>query len=247
MARKPHSFMLRIMRRDPDTLPMSRLGEYMIGFAELLGVENRPIFRGIKKKSTGLRAYTQPDRTPYSRALIKLAKSDPSSKPARHLHAIEGMLSEDAIAEAQILDENDNVIYGVFGHKQEDDNAERLVQEGWVDGVVTGLVGADDTMHLHLRDHFERGLKLNVRDVALARDILAHFRIGFVRLLVRGTWIRTENGWSPEASKCTVQRFEALEDTPLSQIFAAAARVKGNGWEELADPIGIWEDIRGLH
>ena len=247
MARKNHSFTLRIMKRDPDTLPMSRLGEYLGGFAALLGVENRPIFRGVKKGSTRLLALTPPDRTPYSRALIKLAKSDPTSKSARHLHAIEGMLSEDAIAEAQILDENDNVIYGVFGQKQEDESADRLFQEGWVDGVVTGLVGADETMHLHLRDQFERGLKLNVRDVALARDILTFFRSGSVRLLVRGTWIRTENGWSPEASKCTVQRFEALEDTPISQIFAAAARVKGNGWEELADPIGIWEDIRGLH
>lgn len=247
MAGKPHSFMLRIMQRHPDTLLVSRLGKYLVEFAELLGVENRPMFRGIRIKSTGLRAYTPPDRTPYSRALIKLAKSDPSSKPARHLHVIESMLGEDAIAEAQILDENDNVIYGVFGHKQEDESAERLFQEGWVDGEVTGLVGADETMHLHLRDHFERGLKLNVRDVALARDLLTHFRIGSVRLLVRGTWIRTENGWSPEASRCTVQRFEALVDTPISQILAAASRVKGNGWGELADPIGMWEDIRGLH
>jgi hypothetical protein len=247
MARKNHSFTLRIMQRDPDTLSMSRLGEYLVGFAALLGIENKPIFRGVKKGSTRLLALTPPDRTPFSRALIKQAKSDPTSKPARHLHTIESMLGEDAIAEAQILDENDNVIYGVFGHRQEDEGTERLFQEGWVDGEVTGLVGADETMHLHLRDHFERGLKLNVRDVALARDLLTHFRIGSVRLLVRGTWIRTENGWSPEASRCTVQRFEALVDTPISQILAAASRVKGNGWGELADPIGMWEDIRGLH
>ena len=247
MVQKTHSFMLRIMRRDPDALPMSRLGEYIVEFAALLGAENKPVFRGIKKASTGLRAYTPPDRTPHCRARIKDAKLDQTSKSARHLHAIEAMLGEDAIAEAQILDENDNVIYLVFGHKQEDENADRLFQESWVDGVVTGLVGADDTMHLHLRDHFDRGLKLNIRDEVLARDILTHFRIGSVRLLVRGTWIRTENGWSPEASKCTVQRFEALEDTPISQIFAAAARVKGNGWRELTDPIANWEDIRGLH
>lgn len=247
MASKPHSFMLRILRRDPDAMPMSRLGEYIVEFAALLGAENKPVFRGIKKASTGLRAYTPPDRTPFCRERIKQAKTDPNSKSARHLHVIEEMLGVDAIAEAQILDERDNVIYLVFGHKQEDENAERLFQESWVDGVVTGLVGADDTMHLHLRDHFDRGLKLNIRDEVLARDILTHFRIGSVRLLVRGTWIRTENGWSPEASKCTVQRFEALEDTPISQILAAAARVKGNGWRELADPIANWEDIRGLH
>lgn len=239
--------MLRIMRRNPDAMPMSRLGEYITKFAELLGAENKPVFRGIKKASTGLRAYTPPDRTHYSRARIKQAKGDPASKPARHLHAIEEMLGVDSIAEAQILDENDNVIYVVFGHKEEDPSAERLFQEGWIDGVVTGLVGADDTMHLHLRDHFDRDLKLNIRDETLAREILTHFRIGSVRLCVRGTWVRTENGWSPEASKCTVQMFEALEDTPLSQVLGAAARVKGNGWQQLKDPIGEWANIRGLH
>lgn len=247
MARKTHTFMLRILRRDPDAMEMSRLGEYIIEFAALLGTENKPIFRGIKKASTGLRAYTPPDRTPYSRARIKQAKSDSASKPARHLHTIEEMLGADSIAEAQILDEDDNVIYAVFGHKDEDSSAERLYQEGWVDGVVTGLVGSDDTMHLHLRDHFDRHLKLNIRDEALAREILTYFRIGSVRLCVRGTWVRTENGWSPEASKCTVHSFEALEDTPLSQVLGAAARVKNNGWRELKDPIGEWANIRGLH
>ncbi len=239
--------MLRIMRRDPDAVPMARLGEYISEFAALIGAENKPVFLGIKNASTGLRAYTPPDRTPYSRARIKQAKSDPASKPARHLHTIEEMLGADSIAEAQLLDGDDNVIYVMFGHKEEDPSAERLSQEGWVDGVVTGLVGADDTMHLHLRDHFDRDLKLNIRDEALARDILTHFRIGSVRLCVRGTWVRTENGWSPEASKCTVQRFETLQDTPLSQVLSAASRVKSNGWRELKDPIGEWENIRGLH
>lgn len=247
MARKSHSFMLRIMRRDPDAVPMSRLGEYIVAFANLLGAENKPVFRGVKKASTGLKAYIPPDRTPYSRARIKQAKKDPESKPARHLHTIEEMLGADSINEAQILDDEDNVIYAVFGQKEEDLNAERIFQEGWIDGVVTGLVGADDTMHLHLRDHFDRDLKLNIRDETLARDILTHFRIGTVRLCARGMWIKNENGWSPEASKCTVQSFEALEDTSLSQLLSAASRVKGNGWRELNDPIGEWESIRGLH
>lgn len=247
MARQPHTFMLRILRRDPDGVPMERLGEYISEFAALIGAENKPVFRGVKNASTGLKAYTPPERTPHGRARIKLAKTDPASKPAKHLHAIEEMLGADLISEAEILDADNNVIYVLFGHKDENPGAERLYQEAWVDGVVTGLVGADATMHLHLRDHFERDLKLTVRDEALARDILTHFRIGSVRLCVRGTWLRTENGWSPEASKCTVQSFEALEDTPLREILAAAAKVRHNGWREIVDPIGEWANIRGLN
>lgn len=247
MAMKPHTFMLRIKQRKPDGFPMNRIGEYITEFAALLGSENNPVFRGIKTASTGLKAYTSPERTPHCRARIKEAKSDPESKPAKHLHLIEQMLSQDSIAEAEMLDAKDNVIYVVFGEKVQADDVIRLYQEALVDGVVTGLVGADETMHLHFRDQFDRDLKLNVRNETLARDLLKSFRFGTVRIRARGTWIRHENGWSPEASRCTVQSFEALDGAPLRQILNAAAKVKNNGWREMSEPIETWSNLRGIH
>ena len=146
-----------------------------------------------------------------------------------------------------MLDAKDNVIYLVFGEKVQVNDVIRVNQEGLVDGVVTGLVGADDTMHLHLRDQFDRDLKLNVRNEVLARDLLKCFRLGTVRIRVRGSWIRHENGWSPEASKCTVQSFETLDGAPLRKILSAAAKVKNNGWREMSEPIETWSNLRGIH
>ena len=239
--------MLRIMQRNPERIPMDRLGDYIREFAELLGTENQPRFKGIKKASTGLKAAIPAERQHNAHARIVEAKGNYNSKPGRHLKTIEDMLGQDKIKQAQLLDATDNVVYLIQSHIEDLKREEKLYQQGSVDGVVTGLVGADDTMHLHLRDNSNRDLKLVVRDENMARNLLSHFRNGIVRLQVHGTWQRTETGWIPDSNKCTVDSFETLEDIPLHDIFADLATVKNNGWTLLEDPIATWESIRGLH
>ncbi|WP_146120322.1 hypothetical protein [Paraburkholderia sp. BL21I4N1] len=239
--------MLRILQRNPDRIPMERLGEYIRQFAELLGTDNHPVFAGIKKASTGLKAAIPPDRLPYARARLVEAKTQLASKPARLLRSIEDMLGHDSIQRAQLLDSSNNVVYLFEGRAEESDRADRLYQRGTVDGMVTGIVGADDTMHVHLRDHFDRDLKLIIRDEELARELLIQFRNGFVRLHIRGTWQRTDSGWTPEPNKCTVEAFDVLDDTALRDVFHNFASTPDNGWRLLDDPLGEWESLRGLH
>lgn len=248
MVKTRYSFTLRIPDRKQSAVPMKRIGEYIAEFAQLLGDENKPRFKGIRNASVGYAAAVEPGREHHSHARIVEAKMKPTSRPGKHLLAIEAMMGEDAIAKAEILDANDRVIHIIFGIQPEQcSSMERLLQESKVDGVVTGLVGVDDTMHLHLRDGFDRDLKLIVRDEKLARQLLACFRIGTVRLVARGTWVRTENGWSPEVNKCTVQSFQILDNTPFSEVLKRVARIPGNGWKELKDPISVWDNIRGIH
>lgn len=239
--------MLRILQRNPERIPMERLGEYIRQFAELLGPENKPIFKGIKRASTGLKAAIPQDRIQYAHLRLVQAKTQPDSKPGRHLHAIEEMLGVDSIKQAQLLDASDNVVYLFEGIPEEKEQIFRLSQEGIVDGVVTGLVGADDTMHLHLRDHMDHDLKLVIRNEEMARALLVQFRTGLVRVYVHGTWIRTPSGWLPEASKCTVDHFEVLENTPISEIFTQLAHIENNSWKEMSDPMLQWEEYRGIH
>lgn len=239
--------MLRILQRNPERIPMERLGGYICQFAELLGAENKPVFKGIKRASTGLKAKIPQDRVQDAHLRLVQAKTQPDSKPARCLSAIEGMLGADGIKQAQLLDDSENVVYLFEGVAEEKEIAHRLSQEGVVDGIVTGIVGADDTMHLHLRDFMDRDLKLVIRNEDMARSLLMQFRNGMVRVYIHGTWIRADSGWLPEASKCTVDRFEVLEDTPISEVFAQLANIEDNGWKELTDPKAYWEELRGIH
>jgi hypothetical protein len=240
------SYMLRL-RRNPERILMDRLGEYLREFALLLGVENEPVFKGIKRASTGIRAQVSDRHKEATWKRIALAKHDADSKTGRHLRTIENMVKEDQLRGAELLDSNNKVVYLFNPTEAREEEEIRIRQFGTVDGVVTGLVGADDTMHLHLRDTFERDIKVVVRDESMARRLLSHFREGTVRLEVRGTWIRTGEGWVPENNRCVVYGFEVLESETLISIFDAIRAVPGNKWCEVEDPESIWRDIRGIN
>ena len=244
--RQNWTYMLRILR-NPDQITMDRLGMYMLDLAELIGKENRPIFKGIKNASTGLKVSVADDRIEYVDSRIKEAANDPESKPGKLIQKLDSMLAVDGIARAELLDAGDNVIYLFRQHIEPVKELIKVQQAGTVDGVVTGLVGADNTMHLHLRDRFDRDLKLIVRNERLARDLLLNFRSGSVRLSIHGTWIRGDSGWYPEANKCSVDGFEILSDSSLIDIFSEIKAIPNNGWSSMENPIAFWEELRGAH
>ena len=246
MARANWTYMLRLLRRNPDRIRMDRLADYMREFAKLIGLENQPVFQGVRRASTGLKAAVPASHQKAALLRVREAHARPDSKPAVALRCIEAMMGEDAIRKAELLDSSHKVIYLFHAPVLSDLVDARIQQAGEVDGTITGIVGADDTMHLHLRDHFGRDLRLIVRSEELARSLLARFRLGAVRLSVHGTWIRTDKGWIPESNKCTVDRFEALDDTSPLEIFEALGSIAGNGWNEVSDADAAWRDLRGI-
>lgn len=238
--------MLRIKGRNKNRVRMDRLGEYIRDFALLLGTENKPVFKGIKNASVGLMTEIDETRSHYARLRLVKARDFPDSKEGKVLERIQNALNEDGVKEAEILDSSNNVIYTFHGSPANDDTIYRATEQGEVDGVVTGIKGVDDTMHLYLRDHAGRDVTLLLRDETLARDILKHYRAGILRFTVDGTWIRGDDGWLPEASKCIIQSFEVLNDTSLTQIFEQLRIADGNGWTSLPNSMATWADIRGI-
>lgn len=246
MAEPKWSFMFRMLKRNPDRVPMDRLGEYLRVFAELLGTENRPVFKGIKKASTGLRALVPDDRIDHVQARLKLVRTQGDSRPARLAAQLEDMLGADGIKEAQLLDTRQQVLQLFHGVAAANEELVRVWQEGTVDGIVTGLVGADDTMHLHLRALDGRDVKVVVRDEVLARGVLTHFRDGLVRLSVRGHWVRGDAGWYPEANKCVLKSYDVLDQTPLADVLRDFAAVSESGWKSMDRAEDYWRELRGL-
>ena len=239
--------MLRLPDRRPHQLRVDRLADYMREFANLLGLDNKPMFAGIKDASTGLRVRIPHTRKTDAWRRVQKAKADPNSRPGRHLRQIEDMLGQDHFSSAELRDSGNNVIYLFRAHDQVTVDTVTIRQSGEVDGVVTGLIGADDTMHLHLRDHLARDLKLVIRDESMARDLLQHFRKGVVRVRVHGLWVRSDDGWIPETNRCVVDGFTVLDESTAGEVFQRLASIEGNGWVDLADPLAVWRDLRGLH
>jgi hypothetical protein len=94
-AKERYAYMLRIMGRNPDQLPMERVGEYIAAFADLLGAENLPTFAGIKKASTGLKAKVPYAREHHAHARMVVAKTEPSSRPGRAMSRLQQMIDQD--------------------------------------------------------------------------------------------------------------------------------------------------------
>lgn len=241
------SYMLRIPGRRPTEMRLDRLAAYMAELAALLGAKNEPTFAAIKDASVGVCASVPASRQKAVFTRVYQAKSDSSSRPATHFRRIEALLSQDGLPRAELRDGCDKIIYLFEAPEARNQNVLTIKQSGQVDGTVTGLVGADDTMHLYLRDALDRDLKLIVKEESLARDLLGHFRSGTLRVQLDGQWVRTEDGWVPEASKCVVSAFEVLDELPARDIFRELASFPGNGWSEIEDPIGAWRELRGLH
>lgn len=246
-TRNDWTYMLRILRRKPDQIPMERIGEYIVEFAKLLGGENHPVFKGVKSASTGLKARVAPEYQHHCHLRLIEARDVPDSGPARSVGRLSDMLGEDGLNTAQLLDRDGKIVHILSGRKPANDELPRLYQDGFVDGLVVGLVGADDTMHLHLREATGSTIRFILREEGLARQLLEHFRRGSVRLYAHGLWKRTESGWLPESGKCTVDRFEALEETSLIEVFSGIAANPDNGWNRIADPIEVWKTLRGIH
>lgn len=241
------TYMLRLPSRYPEQIRLDRLAEYMREFAHLLGLENDPKFAGIKRASTGLRARVPARKRDHVWKRIQTAKHRPGSRPAKHLQSIEEMLGEDSIRSGELLDYEGKVLYLFKSEEPVPMDRQVIKQAGEVDGVVTGVVGADDTMHLHLRDCLSRDLRLVIRSEALARELLTYFRAGQVRVRAHGCWIRTESGWVPEVNRCYVDGFEALDETPAAEVLNAIGRHPDLGWSSLPDPMAAWRDLRGIH
>lgn len=240
------TYMLRIPGGSPATLPMDRLADYLKEFAELLGLENKPVFVGIKNASIGLKSKVPARRRERAWKRIQEAKYKPASRPGRHLKSIESMLGRDGFRTAELRDNTDKVLCLFRSEEQLSMHTISIKKRGDVDGVVTGLRGADDTMHLYLRDQLSRDHSLVVRDETLARDLLRHFRTGLVRLRVHGSWQRTEDGWVPESGKCVVDGYDELDQTPAAEVMASLIAIPGNGWVDVEDPEAVWRELRGV-
>lgn len=248
MASTPSwTYMLRLPERNPEQIRLDRLADYMRELALLLGLENDPKFAGIKRASTGLRAKVPARKRDRAWKRIQTAKYRPDSRPAKHLQKIEEMMGEDSIRSGQLLDHEGKLLYLFKSDEPNTVERQAIKQFGEVDGVVTGVVGADDTMHLHLRDCLSRDLRIVIRSESLARELLTHFRQGQVRVRVHGTWIRTDSGWIPEVNRCYVDGFEVLDETPAVDLLEQIASVADNGWRSLDDPLAVWRGLRGIH
>lgn len=240
-----NEYTLRIDAFTPATLPMARMAEYLAAFADLVGYEHSTHFDRIEEGSARLVSRVDDTEAPKVAArLAEIAAGNPASNAAKAFKKIDELLAADN-AVGELINPLGSVIIPFPGRTRP-----RVLtfpafrQDGSVDGVIVNIGGRDTTAHVILEDG-----KLTYTNIDLKRSVardLAQYLYGpKIRLFGRGRWERHPDGaW--KLLGFTVDRYEVLDDAPLSEVLADIRAVSGTDrsqYEQLMDLRGGDEGV----
>lgn len=235
-------FNLRITAFTPETIPMSRLAEYMLQFASLLGSETHVHFKGLKKGSTVLRARVEQEDIPkVGERLAKVNSNEAPTDITRHIKALNDLLRADN-AKATLKRGRAQIIKFPGCEMPVVQRIGPVKEYGELEGMVISVGGKDNTKHIRLIGHDGEQYKLTTSSIELAKE-LGNNLFGHVRVTGMGTWYRNEDGaW--ELDNFITQSCEPQEDNSLIEAVAALRDVEGDDWKTLPDPLAAWRELR---
>lgn len=222
--RKPRGdgseYKFRIDAYSPDKIPMARLAEYMTQLAALLGERNSVHFRRLTKGSTNLHAKVDREAVPKVRdRVVAVRAGGAAGEPMRAFNALNKLLRDDnAIGVLRDNASHGAVIIRFPGREVAEEKFAAIRQQGSIDGIVTGIRGKDDTIHITLQSEGQQisGCETNR---TIAKQLGAKL-FEPVRLFGRGRWNRDADGvWT--LAYFRVEGFDALDDAPLTSALAA--------------------------
>lgn len=242
---KEWDFALKIRGVTPRSMPLARLAEYLKEFAALLGDEGKPVFAGIVAGSVVIRA-RETQQLPHAlvRSRVRTARVDREAPGGRSYARLNDLMAGDG-ADGIVLDRDENTIVELPGRAVAAPPPQEytMTDVGFIDGLVVGIAGVDDTVHIRVQEATGAVHSVDLRDLGRAREIAQHFRAEPVRIHVHGTWKRLAGGtWVPQAVH--FDRFEVLDPAGAREVFDALAAIPGNGWAEVADPDALWTSMR---
>ncbi|PHY12974.1 hypothetical protein CSW58_08960 [Caulobacter sp. B11] len=238
--RKPNEYTFRIDAFTPDTLPMSRLAQYISALAELVGSKDATHFDRVFKGSAKLAWRVEDQDAPkVERRLLAIRTGQPAKDAERAFKSIDDMLAEDN-AIAELMSPTGDVVIPFPGRTRPKSLVfPAFTQAGSIDGQVVSIGGRDKSAHVILQDG-----PIAYSNIELKRDVarlLAPYLYGpKIRLFGSGRWERTLDG-SWKLLRFSVDRYDVLDDTPLAEVIAdirslspALARDE-NVYDELMD------------
>lgn len=233
----------RIDAWKPDTLPMSRLADYLGKLAVLFGNKEHVHFMKVRKGSAIPEILVDESAVPKVSARLKLANStDAPEDLARASRDINRMLRDDNATGTLRLKGGAKIID--FPGKKTPLAEEAVVLEfGELDGVVIKVGGKDETVPVLLEGEDGVFYPCNT-DRETARKLAPYIFGSAVRIAGRGKWRRTEDRiW--ELEKFDIKTFEPLDETPLVDVITAMRAIEGSDWNEFEDPQAELKRIRG--
>lgn len=221
----------------PATIPLERLGEYLVALGKLLGEEANVHFDHLSEGSTVVHASVEPPAVPkVERRIRDVATGEAEASALKAAALIDDMLRDDN-ATGRLSGGLSNVLYVDFAGRNRPTPVPYgpIKQIGVVEGEVFRVEGKDDTVHVGIMDG-QRSYKL-IAHASMGQELASLFRAGLVRFHGEGTWFRHQGGeW--ELRKFKIDRFEAqLAPGPVSEVVSTLRKIGIGEWSGASDPI----------
>lgn len=241
MSEQTYDF--RIDAWKPDTLPMSRLADYLGKLAVLFGNKDHVHFMKVRKGSAIPEILVDEPAVPKVSARLKLVNSsDAPEDLVKACRDINRMLRDDN-ATGTLRLKGGAKILDFPGRKTPLAEEAVVFEFGELDGVVIKVGGKDETVPVMLEGEDGVFYSCNA-DREIARKLAPYIFGGAVRVAGRGKWRRTEERiW--ELEKFDIKTFEPLDETPLVDVITAMRSIEGSDWNALEDPQAELKRIRG--
>lgn len=236
-------YTFKINAYTPETIPMSRLAEYMSDLALLLGESASVHFVRLDVGSVRLVHKVEEAAIPKVETRVKQARSgEGPDEVVRAFRNINRRLREDNGDASLSEDVTGAEIIEFPGRRAAEEKVYGSVtQKGSVDGEVVRVGGTQEIVYVHLQAAGH--LYKCTSNRTIAKTIAQYLYTGEVRAFGEGKWIRGQDGlWQLDIFK--IQNFEVLNDETLSDVVYQLRHLQGNEWPSLSDPWAELDQIR---
>ena len=218
----------------PDTIPMSRLAEYMQQLAALYGSEPAVHFRAVRAGSAILNVLIDAAATDTVESRLRMVHDASAPEDLRKAYqSLNTMLKADR-AIGEVRQATGGVVLAFPGRDTPVQKTFRVKEVGVLDGVVIRIGGKDNTIPVWLKD-VDGTIHKCEANSDMARELVGHYLSNPIRVTGQGDWLRGEDGvWSLE--KFRISGWEPLDDVSIADILNAARLAKGIVWNDVDDP-----------
>lgn len=244
-----HEYRLRIDVFSVESLPMSRLAEYMTELARLLGEQERVHFSCLEPGSAVLVSSVEDPAAPKVGERLNKVREGHGPKDAMQAYkALDTLLAKDNAVASLTSEDGAEIIAFPGRTRPKPIRYGPFREEGSLDGVVIRLGGRDESIPILLVDA-EGAVYPCQTTVELSKQLAPYYRGATVRVYGSGKWVREENGsWTLQQFDIT--SFEVIDDTPLMDVVAKLRAVEGSEWGKdaaLSDVLGLRREEGPLH
>jgi hypothetical protein len=220
----------------PETLPMERLGQYLIEIARLYGEQHNVHFQKLKKGSAVLVSIIDEPAVPKVERRLALARSPQApADVAEAFRRVDQMLADDNATGAVRFSRGGVIVAFPGRDRPKPVDYGPIREEGFVEGEIVRIGGRDRTVHVHLQDG-DTVYTTIVTDRDTARELGPLIFGPIVRLHGTGTWRRgPDAAWTLELFR--IARVEVLEEKSMPETIAQLRAIQGSTWNEEEDPI----------